>query len=319
MKIIVLRGGPSSEYEVSLKTGKSVIDQLQDIYDISDVVIDKNGDWYCSGFQVRPYEITKNTDCVFNAMHGEYGEDGTVQRLLEQLKVPYTGSRVLGSRLSINKALTKEIYQKNGIKTPLYKVLDKTDNIDGLAIQMYKTFPMPAVLKPIASGSSVGVSIVRDYKSLRETLISLFLRYDQVLIEEYIEGKEATVGVVDEFRGQKIYPLLPIEIRKPEGKDFFDYEAKYDDISKELCPGDFSPSEKELMQELAAKSHDSLGLRHYSRTDFRVHPRRGIYALETNSLPGLTAQSLMPKAMAPIGSSYKELLEHIINLAINQK
>jgi|AntRauTorckE6833_2_1112554.scaffolds.fasta_scaffold00144_33 D-alanine-D-alanine ligase len=318
-KIIVLRGGPSSEHEVSLKSGKSVINQLQDNYKITDIVIDKEGNWVASGIIVEPHKITRDIDCVFNAMHGEYGEDGTVQKLLEQLKVPYTGSSVLGSAVAMNKAMAKEIYKQHGIKTPIHKVINKTDNVDGVAMDLYKSFPMPAVLKPVSSGSSVGVSITRDYKSLRETLISLFLRYEKVLIEEYIEGKEATVGIIEEFRDQKLYALPSVEIRKPADRDFFDYDAKYNDISQELCPGEFSPAEKELMQKMAIKSHQELGLRHYSRTDFRIHPKRGIYALETNSLPGLTGQSLMPKSLETVGIQYKEMLEHIINLAINQK
>lgn len=318
-KIIVLRGGPSSEHEVSLKTGKSVINQLRNDYHVTDIIIDHDGNWLLSGVAIEPHKAVRHIDCVFNAMHGEYGEDGTVQKILESLKIPYTGSSVLGSSVAMNKVITKDFYKKHGIKTPLHKVIDAKDNIDEVAMNLYKTFPMPAVLKPVASGSSVGVSIVRDYKSLRDTLISLFLRYPKVLVEEYIEGKEATVGILEEFRGQKLYALPTVEIRKPAHKDFFDYEAKYSDISQELCPGEFSPAEKQLMQEMAIKAHDSLGLRHYSRTDFRIHPRRGVYALETNSLPGLTDKSLMPKSLSSVGIEYKEMLDHIIRLATERK
>jgi len=317
--IIVLRGGPSSEHKVSLKSGKSVINQLQDDYNVTDIIIDHNGNWLLSGIAIEPHKAARGIDCIFNAMHGEYGEDGTVQKILEQLRVPYTGSQVLGSAMAMNKVIAKDVYKKNGIKTPLHKVVLASDGIDNVAINLYKTFPMPAVLKPVSSGSSVGVSVVRDFQTLRDTLVSLFLQYDKVLVEEYIEGKEATVGIIEEFRNQKFYALLPVEIREPKDKDFFDYEAKYSDISQELCPGEFSPAEKKLMQEMAQKSHDALGLRHYSRTDFRIHPKRGIYALETNSLPGLTDQSLMPKSLEPTGITYKEMLDHIIGLALNNK
>lgn len=318
-RIVVLRGGPSSEYEVSLKTGSSIINNLKNLYKIRDVVVDRNGNWIVEGLAIKPHQAVSGCDCVFNAMHGEYGEDGTVQKILEMLKVPYTGPRVLGASISINKVLTKKVYQENGIRTPLHKVIYRDEDVDSIAMKLFRTFPMPVVLKPVASGSSVGVSIARDYKTLRNTLISLFIRYSEILVEEYIEGKEATVGVIDEFRNQKIYPLLPVEIRKPADKDFFDYEAKYSGITKELCPGEFSPAEKELMQQMAQKAHDKLGLRHYSRTDFRVHPRRGIYVLETNSLPGLTPQSLLPKSFEPVGTSYLEFLEHVIELATNKK
>ena len=317
--IIVLRGGPSSEHEVSLKTGKSVINQLQHNYKITDIVIDHDGKWLLSGIAIDPNRAIRGIDCVFNAMHGEYGEDGTIQKLLEQLQVPYTGSKVLGSALAMNKVMAKKIYKDNGIKTPIHRVVYSKDEVDKTAIDLYKTFPMPAVLKPVSSGSSVGVSVARDFQSLRDTLVSLFLQYDKVLVEEYIEGKEATVGILEEFRDKKLYALPSVEIREPNEKDFFDYDAKYSGISQELCPGEFSPAEKQLMQEMAEKAHESLGLRHYSRTDFRVHPKRGIYALETNSLPGLTDQSLFPKSLESVGVTCKEVLDHIINLATKSK
>jgi D-alanine-D-alanine ligase len=320
-KLIVLRGGPSSEYEISLKTGKSIIDELSNDYHVTDVIIDKNGDWYHQGIQQDPARITRHTDCVINAMHGEYGEDGTVQRLLEKLAVPYTGPRVLGAAISMNKVQTKDIYKKHGIKTPLHAVVERQSDqsIDDITIDLFRKFPMPVILKPVGLGSSVGISIARDFESLKDTLTSLFIRYDKILVEEYIVGKEATVGVLEGFRDNKIYPFLPIEIVPPAGSDFFDADVKYDGSTTEISPGNFTKEEKELMQEWAILAHDILNLRHYSRTDFIIHPRRGIYVLETNSLPGLTAESLLPKSFESVGSNYKEFLDHIIDLAIQGK
>jgi D-alanine-D-alanine ligase len=314
-KILVLRGGPSSEFEVSLKSGKAVIEKLKDKYFIKDCIIDKKGNWIIDGIILDPKKALLDIDLVFNAMHGEYGEDGTVQNLLENLGAKFTGPNSFGAKMSINKATSKKIYRNLGIKTPLAILIERTENLDNLAINLFRSFPMPMVLKPIDKGSSVGVTIARDYKSLIDSLRSLFVYHDKLLVEEYIAGKEATLGVIQEFRNKNIYSLMPIEIRKPSHKDFFDYEAKYSGVSLELCPGEFSLNEKEELSEMARLAHKNLGLRHYSRSDFIIHPKRGIYILETNSLPGLTEESLMPKGVKAVGSSFEEFLDHVIDLA----
>ncbi len=318
-KIAVIRGGPSSENEVSMKTGRTVIDELSKSHDILDIVIDKKGVWVCQGREVKPDVICRTCDLVFNALHGEYGEDGQVQKILEQTGVPFTGPQKMAAALSMNKAQTKEIYKQFGIKTPLYKIVNRTDaDVNKIAIEIFRTFTMPVIIKPVSLGSSVGISIARDYKTLVETLISLFIRFDQLLVEEYIDGKEATVAVIENFRNKSIYSFLPVEIVIPSTSQFFDYDAKYSGKTQETCPGNFSPKESECMQNFAAKAHDALGLRHYSRTDFIINPRRGIYAIETNSLPGLTKESLLPKSLEPVGSNYKEFLDHVVALALRK-
>jgi D-alanine-D-alanine ligase len=315
-KVLVLRGGPSSEYEVSLKTGKSVVEALTDIYNITDCIIDKEGNWFVKGFKTEPHILVRNHDVVFNAMHGEYGEDGQVQRLLENLGAKFTGPKSLAASLAMNKSMAKKIFKDAGIKTPLHKIITRQDcdgNIDQIAISIFRGFPMPVVIKPVDRGSSVGVTIAKDYQSLVNSLISLFVQYDKLLIEEYIPGKEATVGVIEEFRNQKHYALLPIEIKME--KDLFDYDTKYSPETMHVCPGNFSNEEKQLLQEMAIKAHQILGLRQYSRSDFRIHPKRGIYILEVNSLPGLTKESLLPKGIEAIGSDYVQFLKHVIESA----
>jgi len=316
-KVLIIRGGPSSEHEVSLKTGKAIMDALAEHYTLTDCVIDKNGDWYVKGFKSEPQVLVRNHDVVFNAMHGEYGEDGQVQRLLENLGAKFTGPKSLGASLSMNKFMAKKIFNDLGIKTPIHKLINRTDNdgnIEQIAVSIFRSMPMPVIIKPVDRGSSVGLTIARDYASLVNSLISLFVSYDRLLVEEYIPGKEATVGVIEEFRNQKHYALLPIEIRTG-ADDLFDYNAKYSGATEEICPGNFSDNEKLLLQEMAVKAHQALGLRHYSRSDFIIHPKRGIYILETNSLPGLTNESLLPKSLKAVGSDYVQFLKHIIDLA----
>jgi len=313
--IAVLRGGPSSEYEVSLKTGKSVITTLQDVYRVIDITIDKQGVWHKQGVEVEPIKVLRGVDVVFNAMHGEYGEDGQVQDLLQSLNVPFTGPKKLAAVISINKIKTKEIYESYDIKTPDYRVVEKGEDITSVATEIVREFRMPVVVKPADKGSSVGISVATNFKELESALSVAFQSCNIILIEEHIKGKEGTVGVVEGLRDQALYTLPSVEIIPPSDKNFFDYEAKYGGETEEVCPGNFTQKEKEVMNEYARKAHEILGLRHYSRTDFMIHQTRGIFALETNALPGLTAESLLPKALDAVGITYKDFLVHVIELA----
>jgi len=318
-KIAVLRGGPSSEYNVSLKTGAEILNSLSDDkYDLSDVCITREGDWYCQGVRTQPREILPQVDVVVNAMHGQYGEDGKVQRILETFGVSYTGSQSIPSAITMNKVLTKEEYKKEGIKIPIDIILEKKSfeqAEDNFTAEIFRTFPMPVIVKPVSAGSSLGIGLARTAVELEKAIEEAFEISDKVLVEEYIDGKEATCGVIDDFRGKSVYALLPVEIRPKSGNSFFDYEAKYSGESEEICPGNFTGEEKEQMQDLAKRAHQILGLRHYSRSDFIISPRRGIYLLETNSLPGLTANSLLPVSLKAIGCSLPEFLDHLIELA----
>ena len=315
----VLRGGPSAEYEVSLKSGKSVIDALGDRYEVLDIFIDRDGVWHHQGIPVKPENVFKRVDVIFNALHGAYGEDGTVQKILDQFNVPYTGSKALASAVGMNKVLSKKVYQSRKLKTPLHVVVSKGENPVDAAKKVFRTFSMPAVVKPVSGGSSVGTSIAKTLADLEQAIEEAWKYSDQALVEEFISGREATCGVVDNFRQEKIYALLPIEIIKPKEAAFFDYNAKYSGKSLEICPGNFSSEEKKIIQEMSQAAHEALGLRHYSRSDFIIHPKRGIYILETNTLPGLTSESLLPKSLSAIGCSLADFLDHLINLAIEKK
>ncbi|TSC67817.1 MAG: D-alanine-D-alanine ligase [Parcubacteria group bacterium Gr01-1014_73] len=322
-KIIVgvLRGGPSSEYEVSLQTGTSVLKNLnRERYEPRDIFIAKDGAWHMDGFQRGEDYILHRVDVVFNALHGEYGEDGKVQRILEHFGVPFTGSRSLPSAMAMNKVMTKNSIAHLLLKMPRHIVIENSEtDLERKIMEIWQTFIQPSVIKPMALGSSIGVGIARDFKTFRELILGVLEKSDAVLVEEYIQGREATCGVVENFRGEEIYQLLPVEIIPPADKEFFDYQAKYSGISREVCPGNFSPEEKATIQQAAALVHQTLGLGHYSRSDFIVSPKRGIYFLEVNALPGLTNESLLPKSLAAVGCSLPDFLEHLLTLALTRK
>lgn len=322
IRVGVLRGGPSSEYEVSLKTGHTILQSLQDQYEPHDIFIDRTGAWHHGGVAIQPPEALKRVDVIFNALHGEYGEDGKVQRLLETFGVPYTGSASLPSAIAMNKAMTKESLKDLPIRMARHVVIDAEENpnVEDQIIYIFRTFPQPSVVKPMSLGSSVGVTIARSFPSFFEAVQSALKLSNKVMVEEYIPGREATCGVVDNFRGSTLYALFPIEITPPKDTDFYDYDAKYQsEDTRYICPGNFSHAEKQEMQEMAKQVHAALGLRHYSRSDFIVHPRRGIYFLEVNTLPGMTDHSLVPKALGAAGCSLPDFIHHVLTLALENR
>jgi len=319
IKVGILRGGVGHEYEVSLKTGANVLKNLpSDKYQPVDMLLSRDGTWHVNGLPVSPERAVRSVDVIFNALHGEFGEDGQVQQTLDLLQTPYTGSGTVASALGMNKPRAKEIFKKAGLKVPNGVVLKRGEQTESEAIayDAFQKISPPWIIKPAGSGSSVGLYLAHTFPELVQAIESCFKFSDSVLVEEYIQGKEATCGVVDGLRGQNYYPLLPIEIVTPTNKNLFDYEAKYTGISSEICPGRFTKNEKNELESLSAQIHQALGLRHYSRSDFILSPR-GIYVLEVNSLPGLTEESLIPKSLRASGIPYGQFLDHIVTLALN--
>ena len=315
IRIGVLRGGPSGEYDVSLKTGSAVLKHLpEETYAPVDILVDRRGTWHIGGMPLAEHQAFKRVDVIFNALHGAYGEDGEVQRLLELHRVPYTGSGVLSSALAMHKGKAKELFAREGLRTPQHRVLKVSNALDKDLVEIFQSVPPPFVVKPMSSGSSLGVSIVPDFQGLYDAARLAFEHSPEIIIEEYIRGKEATCAVIDAFRGEEYYTLPPVEIIPPQSAGFFDYNAKYGGATQEVCPGHFSRAEKEAIQDAARRAHCALGMRHYSRTDMMVSPR-GVFVLEVNALPGLTEQSLLPRSLDAVGASLSQFLDHIVSLA----
>ncbi|MEK7584969.1 MAG: D-alanine--D-alanine ligase [Patescibacteria group bacterium] len=320
MRVGVLRGGKSSEYEVSLRTGQTVLKHLPEPYQAKDILIDKSGVWHLDGLPISPAQAARQVDVFWNAMHGEFGEDGQVQRLLEELAMPYTGSESAASALGMNKEAAKQIFRQAGFKVPPGMVVEAASGFDPIetAKLIFQKISPPWVVKPVDRGSSVGLAFARTVGELAQALADASAYSDALLVEHYLRGREATCGVVEGLRGQSTYALPPIEIRKPGANSVWTYEDKYSGATEEICPATFPEAEKKLLEELSVKAHEALGLRHYSRSDFIITPH-GIYLLETNSLPGLTTESLLPKALAAIGTSYPDFLDHVIKLAVGKR
>lgn len=316
----VLRGGPSSEYDISLLSGASVLQELdKEKYDARDIFIDRQGNWHNRGVAQSPERVLTGVDVVFNTIHGEYGEDGQLHQVLDPLGIPYTGADKVSSVLAFNKQQTKDAVRRLGVKVAHGVVVEPVGEFEATAHQLFRSFPHPAIVKPVIGGSSVGVTIADNFEALKWGLERAARVSPQVLVEEFIKGQEATVGVVDDFRGHKTYALIPVEIVPPKDK-FFDYENKYNGATLERVPGNFSDIQKQELERVAKLVHESLGMRHYSRSDFIVS-KRGVYFLEVNSAAavGLTKESLLPKALAAVGSKFSDFLTHVIELTKGKK
>ena len=299
-KVAVLMGGTTSEREISLISGKEVAGALSRRgYEV--LPIDVNGKLDLSK-RLRKEKV----DVVFIALHGRYGEDGSVQRLLEELDIPYTGSGVEASFLAMNKIEAKKIFQEKDISTPPFFILSKGEDFQSVIAT--PPFKFPWVVKPEAEGSSVGLSIIEEVKEFEKALSAAFSFGPRVLVEKYISGREITVGILDE------YPLPIVEI-VPK-RQFYDYKAKYTKgLSQYLVPAAIDLDIYQKIQKIALKAHQALGCEGMSRVDMRLDKENEPYVLEVNTIPGLTELSLLPKAAQAIGVSFPDLCSLLIKQA----
>lgn len=294
-KIGVLMGGLSSETNVSVETGQAVLAALHERgYQATGIFVDRDLD-----LVLRQAEV----DVAFLALHGRYGEDGCVQGMLELMGIPYTGSDVLASALAMDKANSKELFRQHNLPTPSYYVLNRQQaECPG---PHHRDLGFPAVVKPIAEGSSVGVAIARDLQELGRAC-ELALQYDdQVLVERYIEGQEISVAIVEDRA------LGAVEVCSPGA--FYDYAAKYDDQNNTyFIPPRVSPQRYRGILAQAERAHKALGCSGATRVDMIVSPSGNEFLLEINTLPGLTPRSLLPKIAHAAGIEFADLVEAIL-------
>lgn len=307
-RVGVLLGGMGSEREVSLKTGAGFVKALKNL-DYPHVIIDAGPD--------LPDQLKKNKmDCALLALHGKYGEDGTVQGILEYMKIPYTGSGVMASSLAMNKVATKQILSHWGVPTPEFQLLDlrkdrsgKGSAFDKTAVEKFKlTLPVPVVVKPAQEGSSVGMSIVNDATKIHDAL-ELAAQYDDlIVIEKFIPGQEITVPVWMD----RVLPMIEI---KPK-TEWYDYKRKYTAGATDyIIPAELKPDVQKKCEQYSLETFNAVGCRHYARVDLRVTPEGKPYVLEINTLPGCTETSLLPKSAAKAGISFDKIVETLVENA----
>jgi D-alanine-D-alanine ligase len=301
-RVVVLLGGRSAEREVSLNTGAQVAAALEERgFDVTKV------DTGAAGF-VSAIE-SAGADVAFICLHGRFGEDGTVQGLLELLDLPYVGSGVLASALAMNKVMSKHLYVMEGLSTPAYVALKRGAPYDRMAITA--ELGDKIVVKPADEGSSVGMTIVSDPAKLGDAIEFAFGFDSLVLVERFEEGVEVTIGVI----GNDDPVALPTLEIVPQN-DFYDYESKYvPGMSKHIIPARVSETARAECQRLSVEAHRVLGCSGMSRSDTIVTPAGDVYLLETNTIPGMTKTSLLPDAAAAAGIPFPELCERLVGLA----
>jgi len=298
-KIGVLCGGSSQEREVSLRTGDAVYKALVFLgLNVSKLDVDRD---------IALRLAKERIDLAFIALHGKLGEDGTIQGLLEIMGIPYTGSGVLASALALDKVYTKEVFSYHNLPMAKYKVLEKRVKTAG---NILKELDYPVVVKPAREGSTIGVTAVREPSGLDSAINLAFGYGNKILIEEYIEGREITVGILGDE------PLPVIEIVSKTA--FYDYQAKYEPgMSKHIVPAKLRREQYELAQSLALSAHSALGCRGATRVDMVMDGEGKIYLLEVNTIPGMTETSLLPEAAVVAGIDFKQLVVKILSYALD--
>ncbi len=305
LHIALIAGGLSGEREVSL-SGALAVEKVLDP----------------ARFVVRRYDPARDLaalvedaaeiDFAFILLHGVFGEDGTIQGFLDLLKIPYQGAGVLGSAIAIDKNFSKQLYKNAGLPVADWQLFGRRQSVDTSALA--ERFGFPVVVKPVREGSSLGLTLAKTEEELAAG-IALGLRHDSaVMVEKYICGRELTVGVI----GNEDPVAMPvIEIVPGKEFSFFDYTAKYQPgATEEICPAPISEKLRQEVQEYAVLAHTTLQLRGYSRTDFIVGEEGDVYLLETNTIPGMTATSLLPQAAEAHGLPFPKLLERLIELGM---
>ena len=306
ISVALLAGGASGERDISLASGAGAREALEE-----------------AGFHVTMLDpvvkndlvrlITEDFDVAFICLHGRYGEDGTIQGMLDLLGIPYIGSGVWSSAIAIDKARSKLFYQKNGINTPQSMLLKRGDAVDVNAI--VNTVGVPCVVKPASAGSALGVHILTDRADIADAVESVFTIDCEAIIETYIKGTELTVSVI----GNKVPFSLPIIEIVPKN-EFYDFESKYaPGGSQHICPARLSDEQTKKVQEIAVAAHKALGCRGVSRTDIIMDGNGVCWVLETNTLPGMTSTSLLPDAARVAGYSFSELCTMLIQLAFEKE
>ena len=348
MKIVVLAGGLSTERDVSFKTGEMVTKALREnghqvilldvfmgysnkeedltgIFDRAEAVSVKvaaipetapdlekvkaqRKDQSDNFFGPNVIELCRTADIVFMALHGENGENGKIQAAFDLFGIRYTGTGYLGSALAMNKGMAKQLFLENGIPTPRGTSLKRGE--DAAKIETCGIH-FPCVVKPCSGGSSIGVSIVHDKAEYEQALKEAFRWENELVIEEYVKGREFSVGVID-FQALPIIEIAPVE-------GFYDYKNKYKAGSTvETCPAELSEQITKEMQGYAEKVAEVLGLNTYSRTDFLLDAEDHIFCLEANTLPGMTPTSLLPQEAKVTGVDFNQLCEKLIESSMRK-
>ena len=308
-RIAVLKGGPSEEHTLSMQNGAEVAAVLRAAgkHDVIDITVTKNGEWLEDGFVRTPQDILNKVDSVYIGLHGLYGEDGGVQREIERAGVRYQGSKPFQSAVGLNKMLTKEHVKNTPVKKAGHLRLTKSgvSDVHSSASTTEKLLGGAFIVKPTCGGSGIDTKVANGAHELAKVLEELFETYDDVLVEQRINGVSITCGVINDLRGTALYTTPATEV-------LYDQTAENDIfVAEKIVPGRFTKDIRAAVAEYAKRIHMELDLRDMSRSDFIVTDEGEIYFLEVNTLPAVTNNSPLMVGMASLGVSQEELVCHL--------
>lgn len=312
----VLRGGTSHEYEHSLKSGAALMDALpEERYDVRDIFVDKSGMWHRRGMPTDPARALAQIDAVLNVIHGGVGEDGSVQRILDRAGTPYAGSRALAAATAHNKRRAREILQQVGIAMPqgVSFSLGAEATTAEMARAVFDMFGPPYVLKPVSESGGHGIRVAETVLDLPDAIGDMLEIFGGVLVEEFIRGREASVELIEGFRGEDLYALPPLHVELPDTARVFDAPVR--EQVRFTGPGNLAHAEKEALMSVARAAHRALALSHFSRADIMLTSRGVPYLLEVNTTPKFHEQAALPHLLQYVGSSVRECAEHLVALA----
>lgn len=308
-KIMVFLGSNSSEREVSLRSGRAVSEALNRL-----------------GYIVSTYDVQHEPlhkilefqpDLVFLALHGKYGEDGTVQGMLELLGIPYTGSGPAASAICMNKIICKKLLAYENIPTPDFKVFNReedSDTLQDLTDEILRTFGLPVVIKASKQGSSIGTYIVKEETDIKKSLQEAFTYDEEIFVEKFIKGTEITVSVLGN-KDLEVLPIIEITSKNP----FYDYDSKYTPgMCEHIIPARIEKSLQETVKQISKHTYKTMGCRGVSRIDFMIDEKGNPYVLEVNTIPGFTQMSLVPDSARAAGMSFDDLVQRIVQLALEK-
>lgn len=307
-RIGVIRGGRGGYYNESLASGKNILDAITvSGHAKADILVDKNGDWHLNGLEITPMDLEREVDVVFNALHKSYHHSDNTLSTLEKLNIPVTGSYKLAHSVANNRSLSKTVAWQHGLSVPVALIVTRGEYLNLAVKDIFNTLSGKLVLKPVGGSIGADVEIVNGIANLMAKLEEMLTTYPEVIVEEFISGKEALVPVIENFRGKDYYTPFPVEIVRKNERE------------KYLSPGFFSDSQKLELARLAEKMHKAINARHYSMSRFVIHPSGRIYFIKKESHPSLSPDSPLMQSLASVGCTPSQFVDHVTNLALSRK
>lgn len=328
IRVGVIRGGVTPEYYMSLAAGSYILNHIpKDRYEPVDILITKDGTWHKKGVPMEPRDLKKYVDVVFNTLYGVYGEDGKLQDFLDELGVPYVGSDPFSSSMTANKKKKKQRLEDVGLKTPRYFILqgllkmeDPQEQIEFMrkkAMEIFKKIHPPWVVKPILGSASTFTYLVTTFSELIYILNDLADRFDEIIVEEFIEGTEVVSGIINGLRGEEEYVLPPFELQKP-GK-ILDYDTRFNKQHALKMLDRKLEEHKDAISDIMKTLHKEFNLNDYSTANLIISPRGGIYVIEVDSQPILGEKEILPSMMEEVGCPDHVWIDHLIRRKLQRE